>query len=91
MHIRDKVYLITSNAEAGTVETLPLADSIEIIANDHLITTDLCFEANQKVCITSETSIETIANRIDLNRANAIQNLKDKFAFREILSKVYKN
>ena len=91
MHIRDKVYLITSNAEAGTVETLPLADSIEIIANDHLIATDLCFEANQKVCITSETSIETIANRIDLNRANAIQNLKDKFAFREILSKVYKN
>ena len=91
MNIDNKIYLITSNAEAGTIETLPLADSIEIISNEHLIKTDVCFDANQKVCITSETSIEIIANRIDANRANAIQVLKDKFAFREILSKIYNN
>ena len=91
MHIDNKVYLITSNAEAGTIETLPPTNGIEIISNDQLITTDLCFDATQKVCITSETSIETIASRIDTNRANAIQKLKDKFAFREILSKIYPN
>ena len=91
MQIDSKIYLITSNAEAGTIETLPLTDNIEIISNDNLISADLCFYANQKVCITSETSIEIIANRIDLNRANAIKQLKDKFAFRQILSKIYKN
>ncbi len=91
MHLDNKVYLITSNAEAGTIETLPLTNGLEMISDDYLIKTDLYFEANQKVCITSETSIEIIANRIDTNRANAIQKLKDKFAFREILSKVYTN
>ena len=91
MQIDSKIYLITSNAEAGTIETLPLTDNIEIISNDNLISSDLHFNANQKVCITSETSIEIIANRIDANRANAIQKLKDKFAFREILSKIYEN
>ncbi len=86
-----KIYLITSNAEAGTIETLPSTDRIEIISNENLTKTDLSFEENQKVCITSETSIELISNRIDANRANAILKLKDKFAFRQILSEIYKD
>jgi len=91
MPINNKIYLITSNAEAGTLETLPLTDNLEIISNDHLLQTDIFFEAHQKVCITSETSIEIIASRIDTNRGNAIGILKDKFAFRKILSNIYAN
>lgn len=91
MQTNNKVYLITSNSEAGTIETLPVTDSLEIISNENLIANKLSFDANQKVCITSETSIEIISGRIDSNRANAIRVLKDKFAFREILSKIYED
>lgn len=86
-----KVYLITSNAESGTIETLPSRDHTILISNEELTGTDLYFKVDQKVCITSETSIDIISSRIDVNRANAIQKLKDKFEFREILSKIYKN
>jgi hypothetical protein len=85
----NKVYLITSNAEAGTLETLPPTDHLEMISNDHLAKSDQIFSFNDKVCITSETSIELIANRIDSNRKNAIRILKDKYEFRKILSKIY--
>jgi hypothetical protein len=87
----NKIYLITSNAEAGTMETLPLTEEIEIISNEQLEQSDLYFKVHQKVCVTSETSIEIISSRMDSNRANAIKILKDKFAFREILSKIHTN
>jgi ATP-grasp domain len=86
-----KIYLITSNAEAGTIETLPLTKNLEIIPSDHLEQRNLQFAAHQKVCITSETSIEIITNCIDIARANAIKALKDKFVFRTMLSKIYPN
>jgi hypothetical protein len=91
MNHNPKMYLITSNAEAGTIETLPLTENLEIIPNDYLEQSDLHFDTYQKVCITSETSIETITNCIDIARANAIKALKDKFVFRTMLSKIYPN
>jgi hypothetical protein len=87
----NKVYLITSNAEAGTLETLPPTDHLEMISNDQLTKSDQVFGVHDKVCITSETSIEIISKRIDSNRKKAIRILKDKFEFRKILSKIYPN
>ncbi len=87
----EKIYVITSNAEAGTIETFPFATDIELIANDIVEQRDFYFEGHQKVCITSETSIDIIANRIDVARANAIKSLKDKFMFRQIISQIYPN
>ena len=89
---RQKVYLVTSNAEAGTLESLPVTAQMEIISNDDLLQTNLRFSKNDKVCIASEAAIETIVSRMDdLARKNAIEVLKNKYAFRKMLADLYPN
>jgi ATP-grasp domain len=87
---RQKVYLITSNAESGTLESLPITAHLEIISNDDLVKTDLRFGKDDKVCIASEVSMETIVSRMDdLSRKNTIESLKDKYIFRKTIASIY--
>jgi hypothetical protein len=90
MLTRQKVYLITSNAEAGTLESLPATAPIEIIDSDDLVQTNLRFVKHDKVCIASEAAIENIITRIDDSvRTKAIELLKNKYTFRQILADIY--
>jgi ATP-grasp domain len=87
---RQKVYLITSNAEAGTLESLPVTEDLEIISNEDLLQTNLRFGKDDKVSIASEVSIETIVSRMDdSNRRNTIETLKDKYSFRKTIASIY--
>ena len=87
---RQQVYLITSNAEAGTLESLPATAPLEIIDNFELVKTNLRFSKHDKVCIGSEAAIENVIARIDdLARVKAIELLKHKYAFRQILADIY--
>jgi hypothetical protein len=87
---RQKVYLITSNAESGTVESLPVTEDIKIISNEDLLQTNLRFSSSDKVCIASEVSMETIVSRMDdRSRKNTIESLKDKYIFRKTIASIY--
>ncbi len=87
---RQQVYLITSNAEAGTLESLPATAQMQIIDSDNLCQTDLQFAKQDKVCIASEAAIEKVIDRIDdPQRIKAIELLKDKYAFRQLLADIY--
>jgi hypothetical protein len=85
------IYLITSNAEAGTMETLPDTANLEVIPADHFGQNQIFFDSKDKVCITSETTLLLLSANIDANRARAIGILKNKFLFREILSEIFEN
>ena len=51
-------YLITSNSEAGTLETLPPTENLNILNVSDLENTDLHFSDREKVCINSEASLD---------------------------------
>ncbi|HBS88832.1 MAG: hypothetical protein A2W91_03835 [Bacteroidetes bacterium GWF2_38_335] len=86
---KNKLYIITSTAEAGTFETLPVTPEMELISHEELGKSDIIFNENQKVCITSEFSLATVLDHLDPARKRAVTLLKDKFRFREILSEIY--
>lgn len=87
---RQKLYLITSNAESGTVESLPVTENLEIISNEDLAQTNLRFSKHDKVCIASEVSMETIVTRMDdPSRKKTIESLKDKYIFRQAIASIY--
>jgi hypothetical protein len=85
------MYLITpQKGEAGSIETLPATEGMKIIKDHDLIQSDLKFNIEDKVCITSEASIEIVKERLeDDKKKNAIEVLKDKAKFREIISQWY--
>ncbi len=86
-----KIHLITSvNAEAGTLETMPETQNMDRMSSDDLTQSNLYFSKDDKVCITSESSIDIVMSRmLDTDRKKAMEVLKDKFAFRKILSTIY--
>lgn len=85
-----KVYLVTSNAESGTLESLPADAQIETIDLDWLLQSQLHFSQDDKVCIDSEAAIELVTSRInDPAKQQAVRLLKDKYAFRQMLGKLY--
>ncbi len=89
---QNKIFLITSDAESGTLETLPITESLNILSVNELKNSNIRFSDNDKVCISSEASLDSLMNRIDDERkTNAILKLKDKFLFREILCDIYPN
>ncbi len=87
----NKVYLITSaNAEAGTLETMPVTENMDKMSSDDLLKSTIHFSKEDKVCITSESSIDIVMGRMmDVERKKPIEVLKDKFAFRKILTAIY--
>jgi hypothetical protein len=89
MKNQEKLYLITSNAEAGAMETLPVTEGMEVISSSDLLQSDLFFTPEMKVMITSEACIETIKGRVDDARKRAIEVLKDKYEFRKIVADIY--
>jgi len=51
---------------------------------------DLRFGKDDKVCLTTESVLDEVLRRLDdENRKNAVLQLKDKFAFRELLKTIY--
>jgi ATP-grasp domain len=87
---RQKMYFIASNAEAGTLESLPITANMEIVDSEHLQQTNLRFAKQDKVCIASEAALEIVVSRIeDPARKNAIEVLKNKYTFRKMLNVIY--
>jgi hypothetical protein len=86
---QEKVYIITSSVEAGTLETLPVTPEMELIPHERLAETDRYFNPEEKVCITSEYSLSSVINRLDPVRKRAVEVLKDKYRFRAILRSMY--
>ena len=85
-------YLITSNSEAGTLETLPPTENLNILSVSDLANSDFQFSDKEKVCITSESSLDLLMGRLkDDSKINAILKLKNKYLFREILLQIYPN
>jgi hypothetical protein len=85
----EKLYLITTNAEAGAMETLPVTEGMEVISSADLVRSDLFFTPDMKVMISSEACIETIKGRMDDSRRKVIEVLKDKYEFRKIISTIF--
>lgn len=85
----EKVILVTSSVEAGTLETLPVAPEMELLPHEALHENGRHFAVTDKICITSEYSLSSVTNRLDPARRNAVEALKDKGRFREILKEIY--
>jgi ATP-grasp domain len=89
---QNSFYLITSNSEAGTLETLPPTKDLNIVSVSDLENNNFQFSNKQKICITSEASLDVLMGCInDDTKIDAILKLKDKYKFRQILSEIYPN
>lgn len=84
-----KVILVTSSVEAGTLETLPVAPEMELLPHEVLHENEWYFDIADKICITSEYSLSPVMDRLDPARKKAVETLKDKARFREILKGIY--
>lgn len=87
----NKLYLISpERAESGTLETLPVTKGMILLEENQVISKDFYFQKHDKICITSEASLEIVKNKIaDITKKRAINLLKDKYKFREILTEIY--
>ena len=82
--------IISSDAESGTIETLPNTAGLTIINTVDLAQSDLTFSSEDKVCINSEAVIELLLDRLkDRAKVKAIESLKDKYQFRQLLTEIY--
>lgn len=91
MTFRNAFLISNSASEAGTLETLPHTNRLQVLDKAQLHQqTDLRFGMDDKVRLTTESIIEDVLNRLDdEDRRNAVRKLKDKFAFRELLTSLY--
>lgn len=89
--MNNKLYLVyPSNSESGTLETLPETKGMQLIKDGDIQAKDFMFDVEDKICITSEASLEIVKEKLtDVSKKNAIDYLKDKHKFREILSDIY--
>jgi len=88
---KPKLYLVCpSEAEAGALETLPETEELIILSTEELESSNLRFSSEDKICITSEATLELVQSRIDdTAKKRAIGLLKDKYQFRNILKEIY--
>lgn len=85
-------WLITDPAaEAGGRETLPTTEGLTVMSRHELAATDLRFDERVKVAITTEAAMDSVVERLDPGRRDAIRMLKDKAAFRELLRPLYED
>ena len=85
-------YLISNpSSESGALDTLPATNGLLVISKEQLEEQkDLRFGKDDKVCLTTESVLDEVLGRLDdENRKNAVLQLKDKFAFRELLRSIY--
>ena len=85
-------YLISNpSGESGALDTLPETNGLFILSKEQLHEkTKLRFGTDDKVCLTTESVLDEVLQRLDdMNRKAAVLQLKDKFAFRELLKAIY--
>lgn len=82
--------IVNPHTLAGALETMPPTPGLRIITTQELTRSNLRLLPDLKVCITAEPELEQVMPRLeDESRLSAIRNLKDKFAFRQLLSSIY--
>jgi hypothetical protein len=86
-----EIYLLfAKNAEAGTMETMPLTTGMTQIEYMIWEKEKSKFKQHDKVCITSEACLEVAINTLsDPTKKAAIKVLKDKHLFRKLLTNIY--
>ncbi len=91
--MENKLYLVSpQKSEAGALETLPQTDGLTMMKDTEIQNGAFKFNAEDKVCITSEASLQIVKEALtDEAKKKAINVLKDKFKFREIVSELYPN
>lgn len=85
------MYLITATgSEAGTIETLPITEGMTMMTSAEMAALGIQFGAADKVAITSEATIEVLLQHLgDDAKRNAVEQLKDKYKFRKMLTTMY--
>ncbi len=93
MNSTDTLYLVSpEKSESGALETLPKNQGLKMLKDTDIKNGSFQFKPNDKVCITSEASLQIVREALtDESKKNAINVLKDKFRFREIVSQLYPN
>ena len=86
-----KLYLVyPKSAESGTIETLPNAEGMNLINEDEFLKLQKYLNGSEKVCITSEASLETVLKSLkDPIKKEGIMAMKDKQLFRSLLKEMY--
>ncbi|MDV6167184.1 ATP-grasp domain-containing protein [Flavobacterium sp. DG1-102-2] len=82
------IFLINSdNSESGTLQTLPENHNLQIISDSDTLKLTGVLSGNEKVLLISESSIEKVLGCLpnDTNKRKAIEVLKDKYCFRELV------
>lgn len=89
--MNSKLFLVyPSNSESGTLETLPETDGMKLVKDTDIQADTFQFSTEDKICITSEASLDIVKNELtDSAKKRAIDYLKDKHKFREILREIY--
>ena len=85
-------YLISNpSGESGALDTLPETKGLIVISKEQLHEQkELRFGKDDKVCLTTESVLDEVLNRLDdEDRRDAVLQLKDKFAFRQLLKSIY--
>jgi hypothetical protein len=88
----NSAFLISNpSSESGTLDTLPGTRGLQVLNRQELQgQKDLRFGKNDKVCLTTESILDDVLQRLDDEaRKSAVLRLKDKFAFRELLKSIY--
>jgi len=85
--MKHRLYLVyPDGAESGTLETLPDTEGLELIKESKFLENYHELPSPNKVCITSEATLVSILKQLnDQVTKSAIQAMKDKHLFRELL------
>ena len=76
-------------AEAGSIETLPALEGWSVMTRAELAASAVSFGPEARVAITTEAAMPEVLRRLDPDRREAIETLKDKVAFRTALRDHY--
>ena len=79
MNDQNKIYIITSNIEAGALETLPVNDSMILISNNDLPKTDNHFDENKKEWYDNGVTVREAQEYIRENFKASIKSSDIKF------------
>ncbi len=85
------LYLVSpETSESGALETMPQTKGMRMLKDTDIQNKAVQFNPDDKVCITSEASLQIVKDALnDDAKKNAIDVLKDKFKFREVVSQLY--
>ena len=81
--------IVNPNAFPGTLETMPPTNGLSILSTEELERGDRIFAPACKVCVASETELDRLIPRLQGQRPSVIATLKEKYAFRQLLSAAY--